>query len=139
MYPKQTMRSYVLDTAIAGDTKMYQFISDYTMNHSSKYFTPTLNFNAVVERAIMFAIKTAKDNDLDTVIIDLKRFKTILRVKRFDSNMRYSVLCCHSNVNVPLIKGCASNYSMNVIIELDGRHNENTFRGKWFKFWFSRL
>lgn len=138
MNVKPTTRYYKLVTTDCNNFTVYYFESVNTIANSAEYTAVTITFNRVIEDAIRFAIRMLHTRKLKTVVIDLPKYRSIVTISKVDSIMRYSVECNHKNVNVSLIKMYCDNNNSNVKISITGRYNENSFRGKWFKFWFKR-
>ena len=100
-------------------------------------FIDKITFNRVFDFASKYAIYRMAFFDTDKIEINIPKFRSIVIVERIDASCEY-LLQCDQPVNVEMLMMYCKDTKQRLKIDVKGRYDMNSFRGKWYNFWFKK-
>lgn len=118
-----------LDTHFVNNNKIWVLSSNYDDYKSNPYIVKDDSFTSLVNRCITVAIHLISKKGYCKVIIDTVDYKTIITITNIHGP-KFGAYTSHNNINFEQADFEAKMAHVSINIELDGRYNFNTLRGK---------
>lgn len=118
-----------LDTYFVNNNKIWALSSNYDDYRSNPYIVRDDSFTSLVNRCITVAIHLISKKGYCKVIIDTVDYKTIITITNIHGP-KFGAYTNHNNINFEQVDFEAKMAHISINIELDGRYNFNTLRGK---------
>lgn len=100
-------------------------------------FINNIDFNRVFDFVSKYAIYRMAFLDTDKIEINIPDLKSIVIVERIEASCEY-LLQCDQPVNVEMLMRYCKDTKQRLKIDVKGRYDMNSFRGKWYNFWFKK-
>ena len=118
-----------LDTHFVNNNKIWVLSSNYNGYKSNPYIVKDDSFTSLINRCITVAIHLISKKGYCKVIIDTVDYKTIITITNIHGP-KFGAYTSHNNINFEQADFEAKMAHVSINIELDGRYNFNTLRGK---------
>ena len=101
-------------------------------------FIDNINFNRVFDFVSKYAIYRMAFLDTDKIEINIPDLKSSVIVERIEASCEY-LIQCNQPVNVIGLMWYCKDTKQCLKIDVKGRYDMNSFRGKWYNFWFKKV